>query len=143
MFDDENFDMTTAVKQAVARLSQNPKGFFLVVYSDCHLGKTRSSLVRLVDLDKAIRAVGEELRSNTLMIYTADHGYALYVKGEKAAEALKSADHKRIVDAIHLEDQHTAEEVPVVAMGPGSERVKGFISNTDVFGVMMSAYGWQ
>jgi alkaline phosphatase len=143
MFDSDNFDMAAAVKQAVARLSQNPKGFFLVVYSDCHLGKTRASLVRLVDLDRAVRAVGDDLKSNTLMIYTADHGYALYVKGEKAAEAQKSADHKRIVDAIHLEDQHTAEEVPVVAMGPGSERVKGYISNTDVFRIVMSAYGWQ
>lgn len=143
MFDGDDFEIATAVKQAVARLSQNPKGFFLVVHSDCHLGKTRPSLVRLIDLDKAVRAVGEDLKSNTLMIYTADHGYALYVKGEKAAEAQKSADSKRIVDAIHLQDQHTAEEVPVVAMGPGSERVKGFMSNTDVFHVMMAAFGWD
>jgi len=143
MFDSDDFDMAVAVKQAVARLSRNPKGFLLVVHSDCHLAKTRPSLVRLVDLDKAVRAAGEERRSDTLIIYTADHGYALYVKGEKATEALKSTDHKRIVEAIHLEDQHTAEEVPVVAMGPGSERVKGFMSNTDVFHVMMAAYGWD
>jgi alkaline phosphatase len=143
MFDGDDFDMAAAVKQAVARLSRNPKGFFLVVHSDCHLGKTRASLVRLIDLDKAVRAVGGDNKSDTLTIYTADHGYALYVKGEKAAEAQKSADHKRIVDAIHLEDQHTAEEVPVVAMGPGSERVKGFMSNTDVFHVMMAAFGWE
>jgi alkaline phosphatase len=87
--------------------------------------------------------VGEDNKSDTLIIYTADHGYALYVKGETATEAQKSTDHKRIIDAIHLEDQHTAEEVPVVAMGPGSERVKGFMSNTDVFHVMMGAFGWE
>jgi alkaline phosphatase len=56
---------------------------------------------------------------------------------------LKATDRKRIVEAIHLEDQHTAEEVPVVAMGPGSERVKGFMSNTDIYRVMMSAFGWN
>ncbi len=143
MFDSDDFDMAAAVKQAVARLSRNPRGFLLVVHSDCHLAKTRPSLVRLVDLDKAVRAVGEEHRPDTLIIYTADHGYALYIKGEKATEALKATDRKRIVDAIHLEDQHTAEEVPVVAMGPGAKRVKGFMSNTDVFHVMMAAYGWE
>jgi alkaline phosphatase len=143
MFDSDDFDVAAAAKQAVARLSRNPKGFLLVVHSDCHLAKTRPSLVRLVDLDKAVRAAGEEHRPDTLIIYTADHGYALYVKGEKATEALKATDHKRIVEAIHLEDQHTAEEVPVAAIGPGSERVKGFMSNTDVFHIMMAAYGWE
>lgn len=144
MFDGDDWDMAAAVKLAVARLSKNPKGFFLVVHSDCHLAKTRASLVRLIDLDKAVRAVGEGSKANnTLIIYTADHGYALYVKGEKATEAQKSTDHKRIVDAIHLEDQHTAEEVPLIAMGPGSERVKGYMSNTDVFRVIMASYGWN
>jgi len=143
MFDGDDWDMTAAVKLAVARLSGNPKGFFLVVHSDCHLAKTRPSLVRLIDLDKAIRAVAEANKSNTLTIYTADHGYALYVKGERATEALKSTDHKRIVDAIHLEDQHTAEEVPVLAIGPGSGRVKGYMSNTDIFRVIMASYGWN
>lgn len=142
MFDSDEFDMAEAVRQAVARLSQNPKGFFLVVHSDCHLAKTRPSLVRLIALDQAVRAVGENQRPDTLILYTADHGYALYVKGEKSTEALKSTDHKRIIEAIHLEDQHTAEEVPVVAMGPGSERVKGFLSNTDVYRIMKAAFGW-
>ncbi len=139
----DDFDMSAAVKHAVARLSKNPKGFFLVVHSDCHLGKTRASLNRLIELDKAIRAVGDDNKSNTLMIYTADHGYALYIKGETLTETQKSADQKQIINAIHLEDQHTAEEVPVVAVGPGSERVKGFMSNTDVFRIMMAAFGWQ
>lgn len=143
MLHTDDFDMAAAVRQAVALLSRNPKGFFLVVHSDCHLAKTRPSLVRLVDLDKAVRAVGEDNKRDTLIIYTADHGYALYVKGEKSTEALKATDHKRIVEAIHLEDQHTAEEVPVAAIGPGSDRVKGFMSNTDIFRVMMAAFGWD
>jgi alkaline phosphatase len=42
-----------------------------------------------------------------------------------------------------LEDEHTAEEVPFLAMGPGSERVGGFMSNTDVFKVMMNNFGWN
>jgi alkaline phosphatase len=47
-----------------------------------------------------------------------------------------------ITSAVSLEDEHSAEEVPVMAIGPGSERVHGFISNTDVFHILMTAPGW-
>jgi alkaline phosphatase len=33
--------------------------------------------------------------------------------------------------------------VLIAAQGPGSEKVSGFMSNTDLFRVMLSAYGWQ
>jgi DNA-binding beta-propeller fold protein YncE len=33
--------------------------------------------------------------------------------------------------------------VAVIADGPGSERVQGFISNTDVFHIIMCAFGWE
>jgi alkaline phosphatase len=33
--------------------------------------------------------------------------------------------------------------VLVAAQGPGSERVRGFISNTDLFGIMFDAFGWK
>lgn len=42
---------------------------------------------------------------------------------------------------ISLEDQHTAEEVPVIADAPGADPVHGFLSNTDVFQIMMAAFG--
>jgi len=28
-------------------------------------------------------------------------------------------------------------------MGPGSERISGFMSNTDVFKIMMANFGWN
>lgn len=140
---DEDFDMVAAVKQTVARLSRNPAGFFLVVYTDSHMHTARPSIARIIELDNAVRAVADGLKSNMLMMYTADHGYALYVKGESITETLKSSDHKQITGAIATEHQHTAEEVPVLAMGPGSERVKGYMSNTDVFRVVMAAFGWN
>ena len=37
---------------------------------------------------------------------------------------------------------HTGEEVLVAAQGPGSEKVAGILSNTDLFRIMLSAYGW-
>jgi alkaline phosphatase len=31
----------------------------------------------------------------------------------------------------------------VAAQGPGAERVKGFFPNTQLFRIMMAAYGWK
>jgi alkaline phosphatase len=33
--------------------------------------------------------------------------------------------------------------VLVAAQGPGAERVHGYMSNTDLFNVMMAAFGWK
>lgn len=60
LFDDSDFDLNAAVEQAVARLSKNPKGYFLAVFSDCHLPNARKSLTRIVELDKTIQAVTEK-----------------------------------------------------------------------------------
>lgn len=143
LVDDEDFDINEAVGQAVSRLSKNPKGFLLIVHSDCHLGKTAKSLQRVIALDKSIAGVAGQNRQNTLILFTADHSYDLRIKGEKLTETLKDSDFKKIVSAVSLEDEHTAEEVPVLAEGPGSDRVHGFISNTDIFDIIMAGFGWQ
>jgi alkaline phosphatase len=139
---DAEFNFTDAVQQAVARLSRYPKGFFLVAHSDCHTGKTRTSLQRLVDLDKAVSATAG-LKDNTLILFTADHSYDLRIQGEALTETSKDSDHKKIVSAVSLEDEHTAEEAPLLGMGPGSESIHGFMSNVDVFRIVMSAFGWN
>jgi alkaline phosphatase len=143
LFDDEDFDLNTAVEQAVARLSRNPKGYFLVVFSDCHLSSARKSLTRIIELDKTVRAAAELHQKDTLVLMTADHSYDLRIKGESLVETSKSASSAQVASAISLEEQHTAEEVPVVAVGPGAGRLRGFISNTDIFHVMMGALGWE
>lgn len=141
LFDEDNFDIDAAVQDAVARLSENPKGFFLVVHSDCHTGKVRPSLQRLVDLDKSVAATTEARKQDTLVLFTADHSYDLHLKGEKLLENLKTANSKQV--PFSLEDEHTAEEVPLLAAGPGSEKVKGFVSNTAVFHLILQNFGWE
>jgi len=143
LFDDAEFDFNEAVQQAVARLSRNPKGFLLIAHSDCHTGKTRTSLSRLIALDKAVATTAEAMKANTLILFTADHSYDLRIKGENLTETSKASDHTKIGSAVSLEDEHTAEEVPLLADGPGSERVHGFMSNTDVFHIMMASLGWE
>jgi DNA-binding beta-propeller fold protein YncE len=144
LFDDADFDVNRATQLAIARLSKNPKGFFLVVFSDCHLSNARKTLTRIIDLDKAVQDATEKHSKDTLVVMTADHSYDLRIKGESLAETAKwMPNQQQILQAISLEEQHTAEEVPVLAAGPGSNRVHGWISNTDVYHVMMSAFGWE
>jgi alkaline phosphatase len=143
LFDDSEFDMNQAVQQAVARLSRNPKGYLLIAFSDCHLGKVARSLQRIVALDKAVHNAVDQHRKDTLILMTADHSYDLRIKGEDLVETKLTATPRQIAQITSLEDEHTAEEVPVVADGPGSEAVHGFISNTDIFHMMMSAFGWE
>jgi alkaline phosphatase len=42
-----------------------------------------------------------------------------------------------------MDNGHTADEVLVAAQGPGAARVKGYMANTDLFKVMMDAFGWK
>jgi alkaline phosphatase len=41
-----------------------------------------------------------------------------------------------------MENGHAGEEVLVAAQGPGAQRVHGYMANTDIFRVMMEAFGW-
>jgi alkaline phosphatase len=141
--DDTDMPIKPAVEDAIARLSKNPKGFVLVVFSDCHTGKATTSLRRIVEMDNVVREVAAAHKQDTMILWTADHSYDLRIKGEALTETLKKNEGKKITSAVSLEDEHTAEEVPVMAIGPGSERVHGFISNTDVFHILMAAPGWQ
>jgi alkaline phosphatase len=141
--EDMDMPLRPTVIDAIARLSKNPNGFALVVFSDCHTGKTTTSLKRIVEMDNVVREVVAAHKDDTLILWTADHGYDLRIKGEALQETLKRNEGKKITQAVSLEDEHTAEEVPVMAIGPGSERVHGFISNTEIFHILMAAPGWQ
>jgi alkaline phosphatase len=41
-----------------------------------------------------------------------------------------------------MDNGHSGEHVLVAARGPGAERIRGYLSNTDLFRVMLAAYGW-
>jgi alkaline phosphatase len=141
--EDMDMPLRPTVMDAIARLSKNPNGFALVVFSDCHTGKTTTSLKRIVEMDNIVREVATTHKDDSLILWTADHSYDLRIKGESLQETLKKNEGKKITQIVSLEDEHTAEEVPVMAIGPGSERVHGFISNTDIFHILMAAPGWQ
>jgi alkaline phosphatase len=137
LWETESFDLETAVNGALAILSRNPKGFFLMVESDCHGKDARHDLERAVAVDKVIRSVTERYRKNSLILVTSDHSYDL---------RLWPGTHtKDILPFVHIEKDgdHTAEEVYAFADGPGSEQVHGFFPNTHLFDIMMDAFGWK
>jgi alkaline phosphatase len=134
--DTGDFDLQMAVEATIQQLSKNPKGFFLVVHADCHLKDKKKSLDRLLELDRVVKSVVEQNRKDTLVLVTADHSYGIRLEGQKTP---KPAD---VLTQVTLLDDHTGEDVPVLASGPGSERVRGFVPNTRIFDWVVEAYGW-
>jgi alkaline phosphatase len=71
--------------------------------------------------------------------------------GTPLLEGFDEAEAKRIAEkrsdlripAVRVDNGHTGEEVLVAAQGPGAERVRGYLANTDLFTVMMNAFGWK
>lgn len=148
---DSSFDVPAATRRAIDLLSQNPQGFFLMVEVDVHTEQLARGLDRVIALDRAIRETAERMGDDTLILFTADHSYDLRVhdgrRGQPLLPALDPAfgdDQDSIrLDHVRRDDDHTGEEVIAAAEGPGATRVRGVLSNVDLFEIMRSAYGWQ
>ena len=148
------FPLAEAMQVAVRMLSRNPKGYFLMVEWDTHTDNLRRGLDRMVELDKVIEQTAQA-RKDTLVIFTADHSFDIRVRGGQTGTPLldgfDEAEAKRVeekrrdirIPAVRMDNGHTADEVLVAAQGPGAVRVKGYMANTDLFKVMMDAFGWK
>ena len=152
LYDTEEFDHLAAVQTAIQVLSRSPRGYFLMVEEDVHTDRIKRGLDRMVAFDKEIRQISGTVGKNTLVLFTADHSFDIrthdgqwgepLLAGLPAGEGMdKSADSERLPN-VWMDNSHTGEEVLVAAQGPGAERVHGYMANTDLFGVMMRAYGW-
>jgi alkaline phosphatase len=149
---DAGFDLEAATQRAIDVLSRNPKGFFLMVEGNVHVEELLLGLNRLVELDRTIRRTAERVGPDTLLLFTADHSYDFRIhhgrKGQPLLPGVTDPEFGDDQDSVRLEnvrrdDDHTADDVLVAAQGPGAERVRGFLANTDLFDTMMAAYGWK
>jgi alkaline phosphatase len=145
------FDLDEAVQTAVRMLSRNPRGYFLMVEWDAHTSNLRRGLDRIVELDRVIEQTAQRVESDTLLLFTADHSFDVRLRGgrldqpllEGLEEAEAEAEKGTLrLPSVWMDNAHTGEEVLVAAQGPGAERVRGYMANTDLFRVMMAAYGW-
>jgi alkaline phosphatase len=151
LFDDA-FDLEAATLRAIDVLSRNEKGYFLMVEGNVHVEELLRGLDRTLELDGAMRSAAQRAGPDTLILFTADHSYDFRIysgrKGEPLLPGVTDPEFGDDQDTLRLanvrrDDDHTGEDVVVAAQGPGAERVRGFLSNTDLFHVMMAAYGWK
>lgn len=139
-----DFSVSEVTERAIHILSQNPKGFFLMVEWDTHTDHLKRGLDQAIALDTTIRKTAQSVSKDTLIIFAADHSFDIRLRGGKRGEPLLAkADVASSTPYIRVDDEHTGEQVLVAAQGPGAERVRGFIANTDLFHIMMAAYGWE
>ena len=152
LFDGSDFDLGEAADKAIEVLSKNPKGFFLMVECDLHTNEPQRGLDRAVAFDKYIEKVAKRMPKDTLIIFLADHSFDFRLRSGKTGEAISLPASSRakgdpavppVKTDARVDNGHTGEEVLVAAQGPGSERVKGYLANTDLFRIMLAAYGWS
>ncbi|HEU0123560.1 MAG TPA: alkaline phosphatase [Bryobacteraceae bacterium] len=143
---DDRYDPAPIVKRAIEILSRNPKGYFLMVEWDMHTNNLQKGLDQAVTMDNLVRQTAGQVNSrDTLVLFTADHSFDLRLLTGKTGQPVVPAatpDDAAPVP-IRVGTSHTGEEVLVAAMGPGASRVKGYMPNTQIFHIMMQAYGWK
>ena len=152
MMDSGEFDLQTALERTLTMLSGNPRGYFLMVEWDVHTDNVRRGLDRLVTLDRAIERTARRVGPETLLLFTADHSFDLRLRGGTFGPDLLDGLEQAVAESpkgplritsLRMDNGHTGEEVLAAAQGPGADRVRGFMANTDLFRVMMSAFGWE
>ncbi len=126
-----------AVDIALKRLSQNEKGFFLMVEGSQidwggHQNNTEYIVREMLDLDKALGLALDFAHESgeTLVLFTADH--------ETGGMALAGGDpEKGIIEGEFTSKHHSGVMVPVFSAGPGCENYIGIYENTDLFFKML------
>lgn len=119
--------------KALELLSQNPKGFFLMIEgSQIDWGGHNNDApyvgTEMIDFDRTIGAVLDWAMKdgNTLVVITADH--------ETGGLALNGGSFaQKSIDAKFTTGGHTAVMVPVFAYGPGSKKFMGIYQNTQIY----------
>ena len=151
MLDSGEFDLQTAVDRTLSMLSRNPRGYFLMVEWDIHTDRVRRGLDRLVTLDRVIERTAKRVGPDTLLLFTADHSFDLRLRGgtfgPDLLEGLEQAEAEapKGQSASRLSDGQRSHRRRGPGGGSGTRRRarSGFMANTDLFRVMMAAYGWE
>jgi alkaline phosphatase len=130
---DERGDMLpVATNTAIDILSNNKKGFFLMVEGSQidwggHAGSTIYIVEEMLDFDRTVGKALEFAANNkeTLVIVTADH--------ETGGMAIVDGNYETgMVKGEFPTGSHTGVMVPVFAYGPGAEQFTGIMDNTDI-----------
>lgn len=132
-----------SVSAALNILSQNDKGFFLMVEGSlidwgAHANDTEAIVNEVLDFNRAIETALQyaENNSGTLVVITADH--------ETGGMSLLGGDFEiGSVQAKYSTRGHSGVMVPVFAYGTGAEEFTGIYQNTDIFKKIVNLYGFS
>ncbi|MDL2224550.1 alkaline phosphatase [Bacteroidales bacterium OttesenSCG-928-M06] len=135
--------LTEGVTSALDILSQNDKGFFLMVEGSMidwggHSNDTEMIINEMKDFDRAIKIAFDFADNNpgTLVVITADH--------ETGGMALLGGDFsENIVKAKYTTGGHSGVMVPVFSYGVGAQIFSGIYENTDILGKILNLYGFS
>lgn len=151
----QSLDVRAATLHALDVLERSPEGYFLVVEWDAHTDDPRAGLQAVADFDRLIAEVQARVDlDETLLLFTADHSFGLQVdggerggepllEGYEAWQAAGGPEGLIRLENVLVNDTHTAEEVPALAIGAGAGAVRGYFPNTHLFHVMLDAWGWS
>lgn len=138
---ERNGMLPKATAKAIDLLSQNKKGFFLMVEGSQidwggHQNNTIYIVEEMMDFDQSIGKALEFAANNkeTLIVITADHetgGFAIS-DGNMAKNTIKGD---------FTTGGHTGVMVPVFAFGPGADNFTGIMDNTEIAKRMMKLLG--
>jgi alkaline phosphatase len=150
LFESHDFDIQEAVNRALEILSRNRKGYFLMVEWDMHTDNIQRGLKQAIEMDDTIRKVSRSVGKDTLLLFAADHSFDIRLRDGVRGKSLRMEAEKKMVEGeekviepdLRMNDGHTGEQILAAAQGPGSERLRGILRNTDLFHIMMAAYGW-
>ncbi|MGM0620999.1 MAG: alkaline phosphatase [Bacteroidota bacterium] len=130
---DERGDMLPVSTQtAITILSNNKKGFFLMVEGSQidwggHAGSSNYIVEDMLDFDRTVGVALEFAAKNkeTLVIVASDH--------ETGGMTILEGDYESgMVKGDFSTGGHTGVMVPIFAYGPGAEKFIGIMDNTDV-----------
>jgi len=155
--------------KAIAILDKNSSGFFLMVEGGqidqaAHVNDALGMLGDVVGFDEAVKVALEYQAQHpeTLVIVTADHatgGLTIEDTAQDGACPDRDPSDPRECKTLFQEDgpfsesrggefwvdwtstNHTADDAPVMAVGPGSAALAGNYENTHTFDVMRDALG--
>jgi alkaline phosphatase len=133
--------LSEMTRVAIDVLDQNENGFLLMVEGGridhaCHANDIDRAVFEVLELSHAVGVALEWAAgsSDTLLLVTADH--------ETGGLQIET-DHGRLVmpDVSWSTGGHTRAEVPVFAWGAGGDLASVLVTNTDIYDLMMNAYG--
>lgn len=125
---------------ALKDLSTSRKGFFLMIEGglidkSAHGNNLALCVQEVLEFDRTVRQVMDWARDrkDTLVVVTADHETG-------GLSVVRGCGKGNLPEVIWSTKGHTGANVPLFAWGPGAEKVKGIVDNTDVHRLMMGTF---